>query len=133
MSRYEFPAMDAKSKSDPAAWKACIDQARMLIEYQHTRLLNLDLLAKHGPAAWRLNAEIVAHLHTQLTNLLNEAQDEIQEVNRERKDQQTKLYNKLYELESTWYSLVGKNMQLEQECSRLQTELARREEETEQQ
>ena len=37
MNRYEFPTGDKDHRADPAAWKACIDQARTLIEYQNTR------------------------------------------------------------------------------------------------
>ncbi len=52
-SRYEVEAPSGAAAEDPAAWITAINNARAQLEHTLVRQINVDLLAKFGPAAWR--------------------------------------------------------------------------------
>ncbi len=59
--RYSIEAPSGDDAADVHAWEAAIANARAQLEHTLLREVNLDLLAKFGPAAWRLHcAEVEA-------------------------------------------------------------------------
>uniref|UniRef100_A0A8C4WZ23 Pre-mRNA-splicing factor SPF27 n=1 Tax=Eptatretus burgeri TaxID=7764 RepID=A0A8C4WZ23_EPTBU len=120
MKRYELPQPPPGQRLDVAAWLESVSNASAQLEHQAARIDNLELLAAHGPAAWRAgNADWLAKCPLSVS--LRKA---IQDLNFERKTEQLATGAKLQQLEETWVTLVSKNYELETVIARLETELA---------
>ena len=52
-TRYSIDAPHGEDEYNVRAWEAAIANARAQLEHTLLREVNLDLLAKFGPAAWR--------------------------------------------------------------------------------
>jgi pre-mRNA-splicing factor SPF27 len=124
--RYSLNKPDASNLGDlERAWQAALDNAHSQLQHQDNRLLNLELLLKYGPNAWRAQNEALSshlsHLQTQLTS----TRQAVDALNQERKLQQTAAGKELGVLESEYLSLVTKNKELEAECKRLEAEVSK--------
>lgn len=122
--RYQLnPPPKAQSNSF-AAWKEALDNAHSQIGHQHNRVVNLELMLKFGPKAWRVHNARLASSNTRLEAEVAQLKNEVEAVNRERKLQQTTAGSKLVDLEAQWQALVTKNTQIERACRALETEIA---------
>lgn len=111
-------------RNDPAAWKAALDNAHCQLEHQYNRLLNLELLLKFGPNAWRAhNDQLDAH-NKQLEGEVAAARKDIESTNKARKLHQTATAAQLRALEGEWMALTLKNMDIGSACARLEAEVA---------
>ncbi|KAG8908546.1 hypothetical protein FRB99_005906 [Tulasnella sp. 403] len=111
-SRYKLPAPPPDSATE-ADWKAAIDNAKAQLEHQRTRQVNLSLLQTYGSNAWRVHNYLTEAAAVQYEKALERLQDQVTEVNRNRKNTQTMAGNQLTSLEKRWTELISAVLQLE--------------------
>jgi pre-mRNA-splicing factor SPF27 len=87
------------------------------------RIINLELLSQYGSAAWRAHNEVLKRMLQEEQNSLEVIRSQIQEVNRQRKLEQSKAGDELSRLETHWQDLVRKNYKIEEACMQLQSEI----------
>ena len=123
-ARYNLEPPPPAKRGDAAAWASAVDNARAQLEHQHTRLLNLELLIKYGPDAWRAHNERLAlHVRGQEGEAAAVRRD-TEALNRERKLQQTAAGRELAALEAEYLGAVRKNAGIEAACRALEAEVA---------
>ncbi|XP_065891437.1 pre-mRNA-splicing factor SPF27-like [Dysidea avara] len=123
MKRYELPQPAAGQKNDFNAWQDAVNNSCAQLEHQAGRIINLELLSQYGSQAWRLhNEQLVLALEAE-QNQLKSIRNKIQEVNWQRKQEQTAAGEELSLLESHWISLVRKNYEIDKACLELETEI----------
>ncbi|RDD45803.1 Pre-mRNA-splicing factor SPF27 [Trichoplax sp. H2] len=123
MKRYELPPPPVTQRNDPHAWKECVDNSSAQLEHQAVRIINLQLLTKYGSNSWRVYIEL---LNEMLTNQRKEVQGltrKIQEINWQRKNEQTNCGSELANLEASWFAMVRKNYDIEQACLELEAQI----------
>lgn len=120
--RYNLNAPAPTQRGDPAAWRDALANAHAQLEQQHNRLLNLELLLKFGPRTWRAHNEAVAAHVARLQAALAQTRAAVDDLNRERKLQQTAAGRELRQLEGDYVALVRKNAEIEAACSALEAE-----------
>ena len=124
LMRYNLNPPPASQRGDPAAWQTALDNAHAQLEHQRNRLLNLELLLKFGSTTWRAHNEAVAAHVGRLQEDVVSTRDVIDQLNRERKLQQTAAGRELRNLESEYFALIAKNYELEGVCARVESEVA---------
>lgn len=106
-SRFELTAPSGPDAENPDAWLAAVRNAQAQLEHTLVRQVNVDLLAKFGPAAWRREcayleaiadrcAQVHVYIHVErsavivrsLKKKLASLVEEIEGVNRDRKNEQ---------------------------------------------
>ncbi|XP_019854314.1 PREDICTED: pre-mRNA-splicing factor SPF27-like isoform X2 [Amphimedon queenslandica] len=105
MKRYELPQPSAAQKNDVGAWQDSVSNSCAQLEHQNERIVNLELLSQYGSNEWRLHNE-----------------NQVQEVNWQRKTEQTNVGTQLEELNNHWMTLVYRNFEIERECLKVQRE-----------
>ena len=88
-------------------------------------MLNLELLLKFGPDAWRLHNEMLGSYAAQVQEQLAAARRAIDALNRERKLQQTAAGREIAALEGEYLALVYKNQEIEAACRAAEREARR--------
>ena len=88
------------------------------------RLVNLELLLKFGPDAWRMHNEQLAAFVARLQSQLADVRRHVDDLNRERKLQQHAAGAELGALEAEYLGLVHKNAEIEAACRGLEAEVA---------
>lgn len=124
LQRYNLNPPPASQRGDPAAWQAALDNAHAQLEHQRNRLLNLELLLKFGPNSWRAHNEALASHVMRVQGQAAEAAAAVEDLNRERKLQQTAAGRELRALEAEYLSLVAKNVELQGAVERAEAEVA---------
>jgi len=117
----EVPNQD----SDIKLWKDALKNAECQLEQQYLRLTNLELLQTYGANAWKKYNEYLENQHRRLSLLLDAVKKEIEELNSQRKSEQTACGATLRSLESKWKTLVYKNLDIEAACVDLEKEIAK--------
>ena len=85
--------------------------------------MNLDLLLRYGASAWKVHSEDLERMTQFEEKQLIQIKQRVQEVNWERKKQQTEGGEGLSKLSSEWNYLVKENLQLEEVCLPLEQEV----------
>ena len=109
---------------DLAAWRAALDNARAQLEHQAGRLLNLELMAMHGP---RAAAAAGAHVEAALKGAQAAADADLAAaaaVNRARKLAHQRAAVAIDGAEAAWAATVAKCGALEAEVAALEAEVA---------
>lgn len=86
-------------------------------------MFNLELLQKYGANAWRVHNY---QLETGLTDIKKNTEylrNQILEINRERKNDQTQAAAALASLENKWSDLITQNLQVDIACATLESEV----------
>mmetsp|Transcript_18191 Transcript_18191/g.54664 ORF Transcript_18191/g.54664 Transcript_18191/m.54664 type:complete len:310 (+) Transcript_18191:390-1319(+) len=122
--RYRLEKPSLSKRNDVGAWKKALDNAHSQLGHQHNRVINLELLLKFGPKAWRVQNARLAAANGRLEAEVAEVRAEVEAVNRERKLQQTAAGADLASLQTQWHQLVHKNAEIERACQRLEAEVA---------
>ncbi|KAI0048011.1 breast carcinoma amplified sequence 2 [Auriscalpium vulgare] len=123
-TRYSLPAPHAAPGTDEE-WKAALDNAHAQLEHQRIRHNNLALLTQYGSNAWRIHNYALEADAKRAEKLLEELKEETTEVNRDRKNTQTRLGNQLTSLETRWTELISSVLQIEMANAALEAELHR--------
>ena len=90
------------------------------LEHQASRISNLELLSEFGAAAWKAHNETLSHMIELQQKQLAETRRKIQEINWQRKRDQTAAGEKLKALEDGWVGLVSKNYEIEIACAEME-------------
>ncbi|CAH3162670.1 unnamed protein product [Porites evermanni] len=125
MKRYELPQPTANQKHDITSWTEAVDNSMAQLEHQAERIENLELLSQYGGAAWKIHNETLTRILAQQQKKLMDIKKEIQEINWQRKTEQTKAGEQLQHLEQSWVGLVSKNYEIERACAELEAEIER--------
>lgn len=115
-ARYRLDPPAGGAAAGPAAWRAALDNARAQLEHQAGRLLNLELLATHGP---RAHAAAAAHTEAAVRGAEAEAQrlrDAAAAVNRARKLSHQRAAAAIEAAEAEWAATTAKCGALEAAC-----------------
>jgi len=123
MKRYELPQPPSGKLNDLSAWKECVDNSIAQLEHQASRISNLELLSEFGSAAWKSHNETLVHMVEIQQKQLVETRRRIQEINWQRKRDQTAAGEKLKTLEDSWVGLVSKNYEIEIACAELEKQM----------
>lgn len=123
MKRYELPTPPAGKLTDVAVWNECVDNSQAQLEHQALRILNLELLQEYGSNSWKSYNDTLVKMMEQAQKQLAELKKKIQEINWQRKNEQSQAGSKLKELENSWVGLVSKNYEIERACVELEKEL----------
>ncbi|XP_050410512.1 pre-mRNA-splicing factor SPF27 [Patella vulgata] len=127
MKRYELPAPSAGKMTDVAAWMECVDNSQAQLEHQATRILNLEIMSEYGSNAWKSYNSVLAKMVENAQKQLQDLRKKIQEINWQRKNEQSQAGGKLKELETRWVGLVSKNYEIERACAEIEKEIAMKE------
>ncbi|KAI0757252.1 breast carcinoma amplified sequence 2 [Daedaleopsis nitida] len=122
-TRYQLPAPAALENEEE--WQAALTNARAQLEHQKTRHINLALLQQYGPNAWRIHNYLNEATAKNIENALEELKNLMTEVNRERKNFQTRLGTQLTSLETRWTELISSILQIEMANVALEVEIDR--------
>lgn len=87
-TRYRLDPPPQTKRGDLGAWKAALDNANSQLEHQYLRILNQELLLKHGDKVWRAQGQLDDALVKGLEAQLAATKKETDALNRERKLQQ---------------------------------------------
>ncbi|CAF0839028.1 unnamed protein product [Didymodactylos carnosus] len=113
MKRYELPVPPAGKQTDVTAWNECVENSYAQLEHQTTRILNLELMWDYGANTWKIYNSALQTMLEQAQKQLLELRKRVQEINFQRKHEQTQAGHKLNSLEQTWVGLVSKNYEIE--------------------
>ncbi|XP_041379007.1 pre-mRNA-splicing factor SPF27-like [Gigantopelta aegis] len=123
MKRYELPTPTAGKMTDVSAWMECVENSHAQLEHQALRILNLELMYENGSNAWKMYNSILVQMIDSAQKQLQDLRKKIQEINWQRKNEQTQAGAKLEELEASWVGLVSKNYEIERACAELEKEV----------
>ncbi|KAI8332631.1 Pre-mRNA-splicing factor SPF27 [Chlamydoabsidia padenii] len=120
-TRYELQGPE--TENDVEAWKKAVDNTKAQLESQAGSMFNLELLQKYGANAWRVhNYQLESYLN-QIKQETERYRNEINEINRERKYDQTQAAGAIQALESKWSDLISQNLQVGVGCAALESEV----------
>ncbi|XP_052214234.1 pre-mRNA-splicing factor SPF27-like isoform X2 [Dreissena polymorpha] len=123
MKRYELPQPPPGKMTDVSAWSECVENSQAQLEHQALRLLNLELMQEYGTHSWKIYNDILVKMMEAAQKQLSELKKKIQEINLQRKSEQTVAGAKLKDLENSWVGLVSKNYEIERACVEMEKEL----------
>ncbi|KAI8645873.1 Pre-mRNA-splicing factor SPF27 [Parasitella parasitica] len=119
--RYELQGPEDENNLE--GWKAAVNNTKSQLESQAGSMFNLELLQKYGANAWRVhNFQLEKDLADIRKNTEN-VRNQILEINRERKNDQTQAAASLASLENKWSDLITQNLQVEIACAALENEV----------
>ncbi|XP_052819517.1 pre-mRNA-splicing factor SPF27-like [Mya arenaria] len=124
MKRYELPQPPPGKMTDVSSWTECVDNSQAQLEHQALRILNLELLQEYGSHSWKSYNETLVKLLESAQKQLAELKKKIQEINWQRKNEQSQAGGKLKDLENSWVGLVSKNYEIERACVEMEKEHA---------
>ena len=101
MKRYEVPQPPASKLNEVAAWNECVENSLAQLEHHSCRMINLELMSEFGATSWRVYNQTLQVMFDEAQKTLNKLRKEIQEVNLQRKTEQTFAGEKLRSLEQT--------------------------------
>ncbi|EIN13609.1 breast carcinoma amplified sequence 2 [Punctularia strigosozonata HHB-11173 SS5] len=122
--RYQLPAPTSTPGSDEE-WQAALKNAQAQLEHQKIRQTNLALLQQYGSNAWRIHNYLLEATAKKAEKDLEELKQMTTELNRERKNFQTRLGAELTSLETRWTELISTVLQIEMANVALEAELER--------
>lgn len=108
-----------------AAWRQELDRVRANLEHQRARLLNLELMNRYGRDSWEQLAESSQAEKLRLARVQRQVQEEVDTVNRKRKQDQLGALDELARNRLEWYNLAAKNNELEFACAQLEAQIKR--------
>jgi len=123
-SRYRLDPPPESQRADPHAWLSALRNAQAQLGHQQGRVLNLELLARHGAAAGRAHADGVGSAARALAAEASRASAEVVAANRRRKLQQLAAGAQLAAIEGDWSRALGGAAAVAAACASLEAEVA---------
>ncbi|KAI0076252.1 breast carcinoma amplified sequence 2 [Panus rudis PR-1116 ss-1] len=111
-NRYQLPG-PASSPGTEEEWRAALNNARSQLEHQRLRHSNLALLQNYGANAWRIENFLLEQTAKNLEKALEDLKELTVELNRDRKNFQSRIGNQLNTLETRWTELISSVLQIE--------------------
>lgn len=124
MKRYELLPPPPNKISEFSAWQESVENSMAQLEHQAVRAMNLDLMLEFGCETWKVYLDIIAAMQVKAQAQLQDIKKEIQDLNWQRKSNQTQAGEKLRALEAQWVMLVSKNYEIEQVCAKFEERIA---------
>ncbi|KAI0296633.1 breast carcinoma amplified sequence 2 [Russula brevipes] len=124
-ARYQLTLSSAVTPSSDEEWKSALDGVYAQLEHQRIRHNNLALLQQYGNNAWRVHNYLLEADAKKAEKLLEELKEQTTSLNRERKNTQTRLGDRLTSLESRWTELISSILQIELANVALEAEVVR--------
>ncbi|KAI0359142.1 breast carcinoma amplified sequence 2 [Trametes cingulata] len=122
-ARYQLPGPATPDNEEE--WLDALRNARAQLEHQRLRQTNLALLQQYGSNAWRIHNYLNEASAKNMEKALEELKNLTIEVNRERKNFQTRLGSQLTSLETRWTELISSILQIEMANVALEVEIDR--------
>ena len=72
VKRFELEPPSLAERNKPEAWKAVLENAEAQLEHQSLRLLNLELMVKYAPNAWRMQGQNLEATNARLQSLFEQ-------------------------------------------------------------
>lgn len=111
-TRYALPGPKPDQRNADG-WDAAVHNAMAQNEMQSGRLMNLEILNQFGQNNWKQYVEMIDGMQKQVANSLAVVQEQIQEVNGERRTSQVDAAQRLHELEAEWAELTRRNYEIQ--------------------
>ncbi|KAJ4489552.1 breast carcinoma amplified sequence 2 [Lentinula edodes] len=111
-TRYQLPPPTSVPATDEE-WQASLNNARAQLEHQRIRQTNLTLLQTYGANSWRVHNYLIEASAKQVEMALEDLKKLTEDVNRDRKNFQTKTGAQLNALETRWTELISSVLQIE--------------------
>jgi len=105
------------------AWEQSLKNSKAQLQSQYNWVENLELTKLYGPNAWKVYNEYMVNVEKSLEAEYNVLKKKADELNWERKKEQTQAGDKLSRLESQYFGLVRKNFEIQATCHRLADEI----------
>lgn len=118
LERYSLP--QPSDTDNIESWEKAIENVMAQLEHQQTRIINLQLLLKHGPNTWRAYNEGLSSLLNRLDHELQVIRGDCNHINRERKMEQLAAGKEIADATAMYMHLVEKNKVLTAEITRLE-------------
>ncbi|KAF4572668.1 hypothetical protein EYR36_007178 [Pleurotus pulmonarius] len=110
--RYQLPGPTSAPGTDEE-WQEAIKNAHAQLEHQRLRQSNATLLQTYGSNAWRIHNYLLEANSQQIEKALEDLKQLTVDLNRERKNSQTRLGAQLTALETRWTELISNILQIE--------------------
>ena len=123
MSRYGVEPPPAELERDVQAWRSSVDNAKVQLEHQGNRLMNLELAEKNASDVWLYNNQLLEKYEGVISQKISQVQDDIQAVNRQRKDEQDRVRNELNRLIRRRDDSIYKSWQINHACKQMEATL----------
>ncbi|PSR71267.1 hypothetical protein PHLCEN_2v12781 [Hermanssonia centrifuga] len=123
-SRYQLPG-PTSSPATEQDWQAALNNAHAQLEHQRLRHTNLALLQNYGSNVWRIHNYQMEATAKYLDKTLEDLKQLTIEVNRDRKNFQTRVGTQLTTLETRWTELISSVLQIEMANVALEAEIDR--------
>ncbi|KAF8591973.1 breast carcinoma amplified sequence 2 [Ramaria rubella] len=111
-TRYQLPHPSEDAPTEEL-WAKAVKNAKVQLEHQRIRHSNLSLLQTYGPNSWKIHNYLLESSATRLEKALEQLKERTVEVNRERKNDQTRVGSQLTSLETRWTELISNVLQIE--------------------
>ncbi|KIM67078.1 hypothetical protein SCLCIDRAFT_1210555 [Scleroderma citrinum Foug A] len=122
--RHQLPGPSSRPGTDEE-WRQALRNAHAQLEHQRVRHTNLALLQTYGSNAWRIHNYRLEEAAKQAERALEELKERTTELNRERKNSQTRYGTQLTALETRWTELLSSILQIEMANVALDAEVKR--------
>ncbi len=109
-----------EDESDPMAWQAAVDKARVRLEAQSLHAVNLELLGKYGSAAWKGHAQKLEGTATATQAALKRLEKSSNDVNAARRSAQSQKGAALSASKGEWTRAMDSSFQLKIAIAELQ-------------
>lgn len=133
MKRYELPPPPPSKITELSAWADSVENSMAQLEHQAVRAINLELMLDYGCESWKVYLDVLTAMLAKAQGQLENIKTEIQNVNCQRKLKQMQAGEKLRSLETQWVMLVSKNYEIEQVCAKLEEQITKFKQQTDEQ
>ena len=113
-------ALSVPASGDQSAWDAASENALAQLEHQQNRLLNLDLLQKHGPDAWQKHNEVLSSIVDALESDVKRMRGDIEALNQGRKMDQLRCREACAKFEAARAEAEASNEAMRSACAELE-------------
>ncbi|EQC26913.1 hypothetical protein SDRG_15246 [Saprolegnia diclina VS20] len=107
------------------AWQTANANAKVAIEYETSRILNLEMLNKYGADRWKLHVGVLSGVHDKCVMELDESKAATEVINVKRKQEQLLNADKLWGLERKRDDLLRKTQYIEAACDAIERDVKR--------
>lgn len=111
-SRYQLPGPVDPATASEEAWAESVRNAEIQLAHMDGRLKTLELLRRYGPNVWRLHNYDQESMLQFETHAHDAVEEHVAELNRQRKEMQLAVGDRLDTYESRWAALVSKNLSI---------------------
>eukprot|EP00271_Cylindrocystis_brebissonii_P004975 TRINITY_DN16932_c0_g1_i1.p1 TRINITY_DN16932_c0_g1~~TRINITY_DN16932_c0_g1_i1.p1 ORF type:complete len:249 (+),score=53.32 TRINITY_DN16932_c0_g1_i1:194-940(+) len=122
-SRHGLEPPPSTKLGDPSAWRQAVENAQAQLQHQALKLENLQLMLQFGASTHRMHHQHLEAFEARLRSIIASTQQQIEDLNRDRKLNQQAAASELGRLDGQWRELVHKNCDIETACISLEAEI----------